>query len=212
MKLRDSHQVGISTSTALGAYYVKDFIPPLEVVRILNNASVRFMLVGAHGLAGWLEEVRLTQDVDVLAAYRQEKKAVRALLAEFPDLEAEDQEVVIRLRNPETGKVLIDVMKVNQPLFREGFKHHHQVNAEGQTYFIPTVEMALAMKFAPMTSLVRSDEKKLQDVIDFRSLVKQHPEINLETLERLGELVYPGGGKEILELVRKIRAGERIQI
>jgi hypothetical protein len=64
-------------------------IPPLEVIRVLNEAKVRFMLVGAHGIAGWLPQARATNDVDVLVGYRQHHKATRALLAAFPDLQAE---------------------------------------------------------------------------------------------------------------------------
>lgn len=29
-------------------------IQPREVIRILNKAKIRFTLVGAHGIAGWL--------------------------------------------------------------------------------------------------------------------------------------------------------------
>ena len=77
---------------------------------------------------------------------------------------------------------------------------------------IPTLEMALAMKFGPMVSPNRADGKKRQDAADFTLIVAGHPEIDLEMLAEFGELVYPGGGKEIVELVRKIRAGEKLWI
>ena len=72
--------------------------------------------------------------------------------------------------------------------------------------------MALACKFAPMISLMRVDEKKLIDAADFIDMVKKNAEIDLETLEKLGDIVYNGGGKEIVELVRKIRAGEKLEL
>src|SRR5258708_533880 len=102
-------------------------VPPLEVIRVLNAANVRFMLLGAHGIGGWTRNPRATQDVDVLVAARGHKKAVAALRAAFPFLQAEDHEVVTRLREPETGNVLIDVMKANQPLYRDALKHAHVV-------------------------------------------------------------------------------------
>src|SRR5207245_9971398 len=101
-------------------------------------------------------------------------------------------------------------MKPNQELFREALKHTHTVQAEGQTYKIPSLEMALAMKFAPMISLNRADIDKYLDAHDFGHIINANPEIDLGKLSTLGDLVYPGGGKEIVEMVRRVRAGEKL--
>lgn len=77
---------------------------------------------------------------------------------------------------------------------------------------VSTCEMALALKFGPMISLTRVDEKKHQDAADFVAMVKKNPNVDLEVVERLGDLDYPGGGKEIIELVRKVRAGEKLTL
>jgi hypothetical protein len=188
-------------------------ISPLEVIAVLNRNRISFVLVGAYGLAGWTKKPRATEDVDVLVAARQHPKAVRELLSAFPHLEADEQEVVTRLRDRETKDVAIDVMKPNQ-LYRAAFKRGHteRVRSEGQEYRIPSLEMALAMKFAPMISLVRADPKKYMDAHDFIQIIQVNPDIDLDKLAELGELVYSGGGKEILELVRRVRAGERLQL
>jgi hypothetical protein len=212
IKTRNPHVEGLAISTAIAGWYVKKMINPQEVIRVLSDAKVRFMLVGAHGIAGWLSEPRATQDVEVLAGYRQHQKATRALLAAFPHLQADDQEVVVRLSDPESGKVVIDVMKAVQPLHREWSRHATTVKGEGLSYQVPSLEMALALKFGPMVSPNRADGKKRQDAADFTLIVAAHPEIDLEILAELGELVYPGGGREIIELVRKIRAGEKLWI
>ena len=210
MELREIHGASLATSTALSAYYVADLITPLEVIRVLNEIGVRFVLVGAHGLGGWMRKPRATQDVDVVVGARGHKKAVKALLAAFPPLEAEDHEVVTRLRDRETKDVAIDVMKPNQELFRAALKHTRTVTSEGQTYQIPSLEMALALKLAPMISLNRSDEDKHIDAHDFITMIKVNPEIDLKKLAELGETIYPGGGKEIVEKVRQVRAGEKL--
>jgi hypothetical protein len=209
---KDVHSLSLETSTALSNYYVPNFIPPLEVIRVLNVVGVRFMLVGAHGLGGWMRKPRTTQDVDVLVAARGHKKSVNALLAAFPELVAEDHDVVTRLRDPETNLVRIDVMKPNQPLFREVIKHGHPVTSEGQTYNIPTLEAALAMKFAPMISLNRPDKDRYQDAHDFMYIIDSNPDIDLRQLAAFGDLIYNGGGAEIVEMVRKVRAGEKLTI
>src|SRR5438270_402925 len=104
MSILDTHRRSLATSTALSRYYMPELITPLQFIRILNAAKVRFVLMGAHAIGGWTDEPRATQDVDILVAARGVRKAVRELLAAFPHLEAEDHEVVTRLRDPETSK------------------------------------------------------------------------------------------------------------
>jgi hypothetical protein len=211
MKL-DVHELSVATSTALSGYAMDPVINPLDVVAVLNRAGISFVLVGQHGLAGWQGEARATEDVDVIVALKHHKKSVKLLLASFPILDAEEVAVVTRLRNRETQRVLIDVMKPNQQLFREVFHYTHTVKVGRQTYRIPSLEMAIAMKFAPMVSLHRRDADKYQDAHDFLLMVEANPRINLEVLEKLGDLVYPGGGKEVLDMVRKARAGEKLNL
>jgi hypothetical protein len=212
MAVPDVHSRSLATSTALMEYYVPKAILPAEVIAILNKAGINFMLVGAHGLGGWTKKPRATQDVDIVVTARHLKKAVRILLEAFPHLEAADFEVVTRLRDRETREVAIDVRKPNQPLYRAALKHTHKVRPGGQSYQVPSLEMALAMKFAPMVSPIREDAKKYMDAHDFILIVKANPDIDLEKLAELGDLVYPEGGKELLEKVRQVRAGEKLNL
>jgi hypothetical protein len=212
MIVQDVHARSLAKATLLSSFQMVHAIPPAEVIAVLKAASVSFVLVGAYGLGGWIKKPRATEDVDVIVAARHHKKAIKALLGAFAHLEADDHEVVTRLRDRETREVAIDVMKPNQQLFREVFKHTHTVSSEGQTYRIPSLEMALAMKFAPMISLHRKDADKLLDVHDFMYMVEANPDIDMKKLTELGDLVYPGDGKEIEEMVRRVRAGEMLQL
>lgn len=191
----------------------KRFLSPLDVIRVLNREKISFVLVGAYGLSGWRSQARATEDVDVVVAARQVAKAVRLLTKAFPFLEPDDVEVDVRLRDKDTKEVAIDVMKPIQPPYHVIFKHTQKIAAGKETYRVPTLEMALTCKFAPMISLMRVDKKKLQDAADFIDIVEKNAaEIDLEQLEKLGDIVYNGGGKEIIEMVRKIRAGEKLRL
>lgn len=212
MPVLDIHADSLATSTELSSYYVVGFIKPLDVISVLNAAGIKFMLVGLHGISGWMQKPRATQDVDVIVAARHHKKALKALLTSFPNLQVDDLPVVTRLREGETKKVVIDVMKPNQELFRHALKYTRTVESEGQTYHIPSLELALAMKFAPMVSLHRRDAEKFQDAHDFIHMVESNAEIDPKKLAELGDLVYPEGGKELLEKVRQVRAGEKLQL
>jgi len=204
-----AHERALWKSSQIAQYQMPNLITPLDVIRVLNKSKVSFVLVGAYGLAGWMK-ARATEDVDVIVALKQVKKAVRSLEEAFPHLAAEDLEVVVRLRDPASGEVVIDVMKPVQQPYREIFKNIVKVGSGADVYRVPSLEMALICKFAPMVSLMRADDRKHQDAHDFIVMVNQNAEIDLDRLEALGELVYSGGGKEVLEMVRRVRAGEKL--
>jgi hypothetical protein len=212
MKVTDIHAESLATSAALSRYYMAYSILPADVIKVLTAAKVTFVLVGAHGIGGWMDDPRATQHVDVVVAARHLKKAVNALLAAFPQLDPDDKPVVIRLRDRDTKKIVIDVMKPNEQLYRDVLKHTHTVTSGGQTFKIPSLEMALAMKFAAMISLHRQDEDKFQDAHDFIRMVKANAEIDLKKLAELGDLVYPGGGKEAVDKVEQVRRGESLKL
>lgn len=206
------HLQCLAVSTALSKYYVKNFITPEKVIDVLNAAGVRFMLAGAHGIGGWTNQPRTTQDVDVLVATRYLKTAVGVLRTAFPQLTVRDTPVVVRFADARTGTVLLDVMKPNQPLHRVAMLNAHRIETRKRVYHIPTLEFALAMKFAAMVSPYRDRLTKMQDGVDFARVVAANPKIQLAKLAQLGERVYPGGGKEIVEMVRRVRAGERLEL
>src|SRR5580658_8249377 len=120
VKLADSY---FSRTALLSRYQMPSVVPVAVVIRLLNEAKVRFVLVGAYGLAEWRKEARGTEDIDVVVAVKQLKKAVTVLMEAFPHLEPVDLPVVIRLRERGTDNVLIDVMKPLQQPYRETFKH-----------------------------------------------------------------------------------------
>src|SRR5262245_58844298 len=208
-RLTDVHGLSLFKSSKLSGLYVPHFIQPEEVIRVLNAAKISFTLVGAHGLGGWTQKPRATEDVDVVVIQRHLKKAVAALTAAFSNLDVDHKPAVVRLRDRETGAVAIDVMKPNQPVIHAALKNTHAVRSGRSSYKVPSLEMALALKFAPMVSLYRADVDKYQDASDFGRIVLSNSAFDLEKLSVLGELVYPGGGKQIVEMVRRVRAGER---
>ena len=185
-------------------------VEPEDVVRVLKVAGAKFILMGTHGVGGWRSHARATEDVDVLVAKKDHRKAIQALRRAFPQLTVEDYPVVTRFIDPATGKQLIDLMKPNQPLFEVAFKNTVRVE---DSHLVPDLEMALASKFAAMVSPNRAYDKKLIDGGDFVNIVNHNrAAIDLKKLKRLGERVYPGGGIEVLKLVEDIRAGRRLQI
>jgi len=212
VKRHNIHALSLFKSSALSEYYVPRFIKPSEVIKVLNRAKVSFTLVGAHGIGGWLGRPRASEDVDVIVSKRHHAKAVNVLVAAFPHLEVRDTAVVVRLQDRETGAVAIDVMKPTFPIIQAALTHTHSVRTGKTQFKIPSLEMALALKFAAMVSPFREPKKKYMDASDFMTMADEHPIVNLQKLAAMGQLVYPGGGKEILEMVRRVRAGEKLEL
>lgn len=199
-------------AATLSRWYLKTMIEPVEILRLLSANRISYVLVGMHGLSAWMRELRATKDIDVIVAARHVKKAVKVLTKAFPNLEPIDLEVVVRVKDAETGDVVVDVLKPVQYPARSVFKNSVRIKEGRLTYRIPTPEMALALKFAPMINLTREDEDKYQDAHDFIRMVKQNESIDLKHLAELEDLVYPGGGSELVEMVRKVRAGEKLKL
>ncbi len=202
----------LRTSTKLSSWGRMMAIAPLEVIRLLNRAKVSFVLVGGYGIEGWRKESRATEDVDLVVATRHLRKAVKVLCAAFPQLEPVDFDVVLRLRDRETQQVLIDLMKPVQQPYRKVFKHTKKIATGSESYRVPSLEMALAMKFSAMTSDRRQVADKYVDAHDFILMVKKNPDFDREKLAELGSLIYPEGGQDVLEMARQALADERLII
>jgi hypothetical protein len=211
MKLPSIHRHRLHESAALSRLQVRHVISPLDVIAALDDAGVRFVLIGAHGLSGWTAKPRATQDVDVVVMNRHLKKATKALLAAFPDLEARDEPAVTRLCNRKSGTVIIDLVKQRE-LYRETFKHTHAIVDSGRTYLVPSLEMALAMKFAAMQSPNRDEAARLLDAHDFIRMARVNPQVDSAVLAKLGDMVLDAGGRQLLEMVRKAKAGEKLML
>lgn len=185
-------------------------VNPKDVIERLNQAGVKFVLMGTHGIGGWRDEPRATQDVDILVQKRHHRKAVNALRQAYPELTVQDQVAVTRFIDPATGKGVIDLLRPLEPVYQIVFKNTISIE---DTHSIPDLEMALVSKFAAMISPNRPEDKKYIDAGDIINMVGCNREdIDTEKLRRLGEAVYLGGGAEVVKLVEDIKAGRRLHL
>jgi hypothetical protein len=185
-------------------------LTPETVIDILNAAKVKFVLMGNYGLTGWRSQERATEDVDVMVKAQDHAKAVAAVTKAFPQLVMADQLVVTRFADPATGKTILDLMRPLEPLQQQVFKYSKRV---GKTHRVPDLEMGLASKFAAIVSPHRASDKRLLDGADIDNIVKHNlTKIDQRKLYRLAELVYQGGGADILKCIDDIRAGEVLDV
>lgn len=208
---KERHAEALETSCRLTQGFYRTHRPgqvkltPQEIIPVLNRAGVMFVLLGTHGIEGWMSEPRATEDVNFLIQKRYHRKAIRAIQEAFPHLEMHDQRMVTRFVDPFTKRVVVDLIRPQEPFFQAVFEN--SVPA-GFTHRVPDLEMALVTKFAAMISPHRIAKKKAIDTGDFMDIVDQHHEIiDSLKLRRLAELVHPGSGIKILEFVEEAKAG-----
>ena len=204
------HAYGIRTTTRLIRNYRELHrrqamdITPQPVIDVLVKAGVKkWVLMGLHGYVGYLSDPRTTQDVDIMVAPSERKKAVKAIRAAWPTLLVQEYSEVVRFRDPNdldlrgNPKPTIDIMNTWSE-FQQTILKEFVVIDKVTKHRIPRLEAALVSKYAAMVSAMRGLEKKELDAVDFRRMVRaNHERIDLASLRRLAAQVWEQGADEI---------------
>jgi hypothetical protein len=192
-----------------------------EILRTLTQKRIPFVLTGAHGIGGWTGRPRSTQDVDILVkAGRNHARAVNAVKALYPQLEVRTFTGLTAFFVPGETASVIDVAcpyraDQEETLANPVWTENKELSLR---YRVPALEAALANKYGAMLTLTRDLGKRQLDAADFTWMVTHSTDegrqpIDLQWLEALGEKVWPGGGgKEILRLVERVKAGRAIHL
>lgn len=183
-------------------------LTPSAVAKPLDDAGLKFVLVGAHAVNAWTGRARATVDIDIIA--EKPSRARDALQLAFPDLTVEEHPVVIRFKDAKLEAIDI-IRPESSPLFKRVLKLTHPVQLGDRQIHIPEQEAVLALKFAAMAMPTRQIEDRHIDARDFIMVAKLIPSPDEAKLSELGELAYTGGGTELLKLVADARAGKRLE-
>ncbi len=213
-KAPSGHAYGIRVSSKLTSDYRKRLrrgsvdVTPEEVIDCLIQAKVKkWCLMGLHGYVGYLPMPRATQDVDVMVPYGEKAKAIKAVAERWPMLMQLDLSNVVRFMDStdldQAGKPkpVVDIM-LPWCKFQETILSNYVIVDKETGSRYPTVEAALVSKYAPLVSPNRSREKKEQDSVDFRRIVRaNHLQIDRKIISELASEVWEKGGEEILAFV-----------
>ncbi len=214
-KAPSGHAYGIRVSSRLTSDYRKRLrrgsvdVTPEEVIDCMIQAKVKnWCLMGLHGYVGYLPMPRATQDVDVMVPYREKAKASKAVAERWPMLIQIDLSNVVRFMDSTDldpsgkPKPVVDIM-LPWGKFQETILLKHVIVDKETGSRYPTVEAALVSKYAPLVSPNRSREKKEQDAVDFRRIVRaNHERIDRVSLSELAGQVWEKGAEEILDFIQ----------
>lgn len=208
------HAYGVKKSTMLTSDYRKRLrrgivdVTPEEVIDCMNDAGIKnWCLMGLHGYVGYLPMPRATQDVDVMVPFSQKKKAADAVAKRWPMLKRVELPQVVRfmdetdLDHDGHAKPVVDIM-LPWGKFQETILNHYVLVNEELRSRYPTVEAAIASKYAALISPNRSRDKKAYDAADFRKITRaNHKLLNRDILLVLGNQIWEKGGDELLNFV-----------
>lgn len=210
-------QIGnLQKSFELSNQQIDDAVNPLEVAALFESKKVSYVLIGGHMLAYYTGTARATVDVDFIISevdFERASKTVQKAYAQF-DHHDQTYHVTFDTRKPHfKDPERIDLIKDGFPLFRAVVqKYCVTLNEQKQVIKIPTIEAAIALKFAASISPNRGDENKPVDNADLFRLIRSTPELDEKALLDLGELIYHGGGNELVAIISDVRKGKTVSL
>jgi hypothetical protein len=146
-------------------------IAPQDVIDVVVRAGVKhWVLMGLHGYAGYLPDPRATQDVDLLIARSERRRAVNAIRQAWPGLIVREFPEVVRfLDSNDLGpdnqpRPVIDLM-MPWGQFQETILKEYAILEPETQHRIVTLEAALVSKYAAMISAFRERDRKEQDAV-----------------------------------------------
>ncbi len=205
----------LQKSYELSSQQIEDAVNPLEVAALFESNNVSYVLIGGHMLSYYTGTARATVDVDFIIGGADFERASRVIDKAYAQFKHNNQVYHVtydtkkHVKDPER----IDLVKDGFPLFKAVVqKYCVTLRAKKKVVKIPTIEAAIALKFAASISPNRGDENKPVDNADLMRLIRTTTKLNEQALLALGELVYSGGGKELAAVVNDVRQGKAISL
>jgi len=206
----------LQKSYELSSQQIDDAVNPLEVAALFESENISYVLIGGHMLSYYIGTARATVDVDFIIGGTDFERASKAIHKAYTQFKYHNRVYHVtydtkkmHAKDPER----IDLVKDGFPLFKAVVQQYCvTLRAKKQVVRIPTIEAAVALKFAASISPNREDENKSIDNADLMRLIRSTSNLNKQVLLALGELIYSGGGKELVEVVNDIRQGKTISL
>ena len=165
----------LQKSFELSSQQTEDVVNPLEVAALFEDQKFSYVLIGGHMLSFYTGIARATVDVDFIIGNADFSRASKIINKSYQQFKETDRvyHVTYDTKKNVVDPERIDLIKDVFPLFREVVKQYSITLREGKsTVKIPTIEAAIALKFAASISPNRGDENKPIDNADLLRLIK----------------------------------------
>lgn len=210
------HINNLQESYELSTQHINDAVNPLEVAALFEKENITYVLIGGHILSYYTGSARATVDVDFIISNECFSHATKTINDTYSQFKQHDHVFHVTYDSQQSKRIdpeRIDLVKDGFLLFREVVKKYSvSIRDTKHTIKIPTIEAAIALKFAASISPNRGDESKSVDNADLLRLVRSKSKLNNKTLSALGNMIYPNGGKELVAIVSDIQNGKPVNL
>ena len=197
----------IEESIRLTRFRTHGAIDAIQIIEILREARVRFVLSGAIGLAGWMQKPQAETEIDFLIAQKDLEKAAQSLTDLIPRTKLVKTPLRWRLVDRKDKPGVINLIRPVMEPERWVFENAKTIQIDGQTCRVPSLEMAMAMKFCSSACIYRNEEGKLLDKYDLARMVSRNVRRNEAKLGKLAARLFPGGARLIRKLINQVSQG-----
>ena len=209
----DSIEYNLAKAVALTRLQVPNGYSLHAVVKTLDRARIRFLLVGVLGTAGWVRDPRACQYVDVLISPRRLATAIDRMQRTFGGMVVAESEGFVELTQVTSGVIpAIRIHVSDHPPHEVAIRNSIATALPRCRFRVPNLELAIARTFGSMMRRPWSDADKYQDAHDFLCMVKRNSEFDMDRLRELAEAHSKGLGSKIVRKVNGVRAGKRFEI
>lgn len=206
----------LQKSYELSSQQVDDAVNPLEVAALFEKERISYVLIGGHMLSFYTGTPRATVDADFIVDGADFSRAVELIDKAYTQFKRHDRVHHVTYDSKKSGRKdpeRIDLVRDDFPLFGKIVSEYcHTLGTRKHIVKIPTVEATIALKFAASISPNRGDENKPVDIADLLRLVRSRSNLDTVLLTKLGDLVYRGGGKELVSIADDIRSGKPVSL
>jgi hypothetical protein len=190
------------------------------ILKTLRQKRIPFVLTGGFSIGGWTGRPMSTQDVDILVkAGRNYGRTVNTIQSLYPQLEARPFPGFTAFLLQGESLSVIDVIYPHRADLEEtlAMPVWTENREQGLRYRVAALEAILTNKYGAMITPTREIAQRMQDIADFSLMVTHSSDegrqpIDMPLLEKLGEKVRPGGGREILRMVARVKAGHALSL
>jgi hypothetical protein len=176
------------------------------ICKLAKDNNIILVLVGANAVNIYSGKPRTSQDVDFICDKPQKLIAlIKKVLANYR-LKIKESAAVFRINKD--GQEFMDIIKPYNDLLKMALLKTKRV----QGFYIPIIEIVVALKYAAMISPHRQQDDQLQDAVDFARIIRNNPALNIEKTAKYASSVHETSADEIKRFIADVRASKRLQI
>jgi hypothetical protein len=175
---------------------------PTDVVGIIRKAGAEAAIVGAHGIFPYTRKPRATLDFNVVVGHGIEE-VVQGIKEKWPDLSVKQMphRIIFMIGDRE----VIDVIRPTEAVFK--------LALENSSDMVPTLEMAIVLKYVAIISPNRLPEDRIQDIADLKTMIIKN-DFDIQRIADLTSMcdLYHGAVSEITSAILDVWAGKRLSL